>query len=203
MSRINRTGERNVERNGTLPDSRTDVNGIVPDDLHSGLPEPTKVPRSSTEDRGHLESFQRKLQVVRDRVGGVANRYSCGFFLWGPGGVSKSYTVIDELKALNANYRVSNSRMTGRGLFDLLDQYPDCNHVLEDVEQMMADKNAVGVPRSALWGQRPNGGRGPLERWITWSAYGHQREILFTGGLIIISISRCSTWGRSRPSSRA
>ena len=39
--------------------------------------------------------------------------------------------------------------MTGRGLFDTLAKHPDAVHVLEDVEQLMNDKNALGVLRSA------------------------------------------------------
>jgi hypothetical protein len=94
---------------------------------------------------------------------------------------------VQQLQRLGANYRVSNSRVTGRGLFDTLALYPDCVHVIEDAEQMMRDSNAVGVLRSALWGQRRDGDRGPQERWITWLAYGAHMEVLFTGGLIIVS----------------
>src|SRR5262249_24617650 len=47
---------------------------------------------------------------------------------------------------------------------------------------------AQGVLRSALWGQRADGGRGPMERWVTWGSSGKRpREwrFLFTGGLIM------------------
>jgi hypothetical protein len=125
--------------------------------------------------------------MVRDRARGVALGYSAGFFLWGPGGVSKSYTVIQEMHRLQANFRLSNSRMTGRGLFDILAQYPDAIHVIEDNEQMMNDKNALGVLRSALWGQVREGGQGVQERWVTWTAYRISKEIVFTGGIIVIS----------------
>jgi hypothetical protein len=141
----------------------------------------------SPADQRHLEEFERKLQLVRDRVAAVALGYATGFFVDGPGGVSKSYTVLQTLQGLQTNYRVSNSRMTGRGLYDTLAAYPDSVHVLEDVESMMADKTAVGVLRSALWGQRRDGDRGPQERWVTWTAYGTRLEILFTGGIIVVS----------------
>jgi hypothetical protein len=141
----------------------------------------------SPADRQHLEQFEKKLQIVRDGTQGVAQGYGTGLLVWGPGGVCKSHTVNQELQQSQAYYRVSNSHMTGRGLFDLLDKYPDAIHVLEDVEQMMSDKNAIGVLRSALWGQRRDGGRGPQERWITWTAHCKHLETLFTGGIIVIS----------------
>src|SRR5437016_3899853 len=83
-------------------------------------------------DERHLKEFEKKLQLVRDRTTAVALGYANGFSLDGPGGVSKSFTVLQTLEALQANYRVSNSRMTGRGLFDTLDMYPDAIHVVED-----------------------------------------------------------------------
>jgi hypothetical protein len=138
-------------------------------------------------DRQHLEQFEMKMQMVRDRTVGVVHGYSTGFFLYGPGGVSKSFTVLQELQQAQAYYRVSNSRMTGRGLFDMLNMYPDAIHVLEDVEQMMSDKNALGVLRSGLWGQQRDGNRGPPERCITWTAHRTHLEVYFTGGIIVIS----------------
>jgi hypothetical protein len=141
----------------------------------------------SPADQRHLDQFENKLQLVRDRTTGVARRFSTGFFLHGPGGVSKTYTVIAELQRLQANHRLSNARMTGRGLFDTLKSYPDAVHVIEDAEPMMRDGNALGVLRSALWGQRRDGEKGPSERRVTWSAYKTRLEILFTGGVIVIS----------------
>jgi hypothetical protein len=44
------------------------------------------------------------------------------------------------------------------------------------------------VLRSALWGQRADGGRGPMERWVTWGSTGwrpRELRVLFTGGLIM------------------
>lgn len=102
----------------------------------------------SAADARSLAELEKKMQLVRDRVTGVALGYTTGFVLDGPGGVSKSFTVLQTLQQLQANFRVSNSRMTGRGLFDTLAMYPDCVHVIEDVESMMNDKMAVGVLRS-------------------------------------------------------
>ena len=54
--------------------------------------------------------------------------------------------------------------MTGRGLYNALEKFPDSFHVLEDMEQITRDRGAQGVLRSALWGQRREGGKGPMER---------------------------------------
>lgn len=162
-----------VSKNGTSHPSK------------SRLPEshPTP-PKLSAVDEKYLASYLQKLQHVRDRVIGVASGYDTGAIIHGPGGAGKSYTVIDELRTLGAYYRLSNSRMTGRGLFDTLAKYPDAIHVIEDAESMLRDATAIGVLRSALWAS--DGGNGQKDRWITWTAFGHQLEVLFEGGIIMI-----------------
>jgi hypothetical protein len=134
-----------------------------------------------------LASYEKKLHLLRDHVVAVALGYATGLVLWGPPGVSKSYTVTQELDRLTANYILSNSHITGYGLFKKLQMYPDAIHLIEDNEQLGHDKNAVGVLRSALWGQRPLGDTGPVERWVTWAADGEYAKILFTGGVILVS----------------
>ena len=42
--------------------------------------------------------------------------------------------------------------MSGPGLFDMLHDLPEHVHVFEDMEQLWADKKAVGYLRSATWG---------------------------------------------------
>ena len=105
------------------------------------------------EDVELLANLDSKLAVVRDRTRSVALRYTTGFFLYGEGGMGKSYAVLTELDRLNADYKLHNSRMTGRGLFDALCDFPDSIHVLEDMEALFDDRMAQGVLRSALWGQ--------------------------------------------------
>ena len=134
-----------------------------------------------------LQSFEAKLQMIRDRVKGVAHGYATGLFIHGPGGCSKSFTVLETLRQVGANYRLLNSRITGRGLIDELERYPESILVIEDAESMLTDKMAVGVLRSALWGQRPATGTGPIERWVTWTAHRTSKEVLFVGGIVVIS----------------
>jgi hypothetical protein len=139
----------------------------------------------SKEDQKHLKTLEPKLQVVRDRVRGVVQSIHTGFYLWGEGGTSKSFTVLNELQARQADYVLHNSRMTGRGLLDWLQRLPSSIHVIEDCESMFSDKRAWGVLRSALWSQDIH--ERPMRREITWAAFNTVIRFTFTGSLIIIA----------------
>jgi hypothetical protein len=136
------------------------------------------------EDVKLLANLDSKMAVVRDRTRSVALRYTTGFFLYGEGGVGKSYVVLTELDRLKADHKLHNSRMTGRGLFDALCDFPDSIHVLEDMEALFDDRMAQGVLRSALWGlvkdERP-------VRVVTWRSHKTDLRCHFEGGVIIIS----------------
>jgi hypothetical protein len=114
-----------------------------------------------------LATLEKKLELVRDNVRAVAGGYVTGLILWGRGGMSKTFTVLDELRQLQIPHRLSNSRVSGWALFNTLANYPDRVHVLDDVEPLMRDGNALGVLRSALWAQPADGGGCARERWIT------------------------------------
>lgn len=131
-----------------------------------------------------LERLDAKWQIVRDCTASVATGRSTGFYLFGNGGVGKSHNVIAELRRHAVPFKVFNSRMTGRGLFDTLRRYPSAIHVLEDMEHLFNERSAVGVLRSSLWGQRVPGRAGPMERLVTWTTNKTQYEFWFTGGLI-------------------
>jgi hypothetical protein len=137
----------------------------------------------SSEDQKNLKKLNRKLKLIKDRVVGVADYIHPGFYLWGKGGTSKSFTVLEELKRAKADYILHNSRMTGRGLVDVLRGFPTSIHVIEDCESMMADKLSWGVLRSALWSQSK---AKPMVREITWTAFKVNIRFRFTGGIILI-----------------
>ncbi len=149
-----------------------------------GQPERTVGPTLSLTDQRHLDRLDRKLMVVRDRVASVVRGYTSGFFLFGEGGNCKSYTVLQELERLGADYKTHNSRMTGRGLFDVMRKHPDSIHLLEDVEGLFRDPMAQGVLRSALWGQQRGDDQ---ERLVTWNAYKTNLHFYFSGGVIVTS----------------
>lgn len=182
----------NGARNGQAPyPSRRGAEDAARTDDHQGAAGPTPqavveaIPPLSAEDRQHLAQYHEKLQLVRDRVVGVIRGRTTGLYVWGPGGIGKSHTILRTLQDCQANYRLHNSRMDGRGLFTALERDPDAIHVLEDCEQMMRNKNVRGLLRAALWGQR--GDRGPMERIVTWPLSGGKRELRchFEGGLVI------------------
>ena len=139
----------------------------------------------SCEDQRYLDEYEGKLQLVRDYTRGVALHYSNGFFLHGAGGISKSYTVLGELDRLGVNYKLFNSRMSGRGLFDTLQEYADAVHVLEDMERLVNDRDAQGVLRSATWSQKSKDGC--QKRLVTWATARGVESFVFNGGLIMLS----------------
>jgi hypothetical protein len=129
-----------------------------------------------------LASLEKKLALMRDWVTSVAQGYQTGLYVFGAGGLGKSYTVLRHLDALEANYALFNSRMSGKGLFNALREAPDAVHVLEDMERLTRDRDAQGVLRSALWAQP---GR---ERVVTWTtATGGPERFTFRGGVIVLA----------------
>src|SRR6266404_4873734 len=135
-----------------------------------------------TIDQAALDSLEREFHLVRDFVRAVIKGYKTGLFLYGPGGVGKSYTVIDQLKAMEATYKLFNSRMTAKGLFLALKNAPDAIHLLEDMERLTRDPDAQGVLRSALWAQPGH------DRKITWTTASEgPQSFAFRGGIIMIS----------------
>lgn len=88
----------------------------------------------SQNDRRNLAELTKKLQIVKDYVGGVVRRRHTGFFIGGRAGIGKSYTVEGELTRLGEPYKMWNSAMTPRALFDRLAAYPDSTHLFEDIE---------------------------------------------------------------------
>lgn len=139
----------------------------------------------SKSDRLHLKSLEDKQQLVRDYTSSVAKGRTTGYYLYGTGGVGKSYSVMEELARLQVPYKLFNSRMTGRGLYDSLERFPDAIHVLEDMEQLFREGGARGVLRSALWSQGHSRGDGPDERLVTWTTCQMEHQFIFTGGIIM------------------
>jgi hypothetical protein len=132
-------------------------------------------------DQEALSSLEKKLHLVRDHVTAVARGYKTGYYLYGAGGMGKTFTVSQHLKSLGVTYQLLNSRMTSKGLFRTLLGAPDAIHVLEDMEPITKDPDAQGVLRSALWAQPGQ------DRVVTWTtAKEGKQEVVFRGGLILI-----------------
>jgi hypothetical protein len=104
-------------------------------------------------DGAAIASLERKLHVVRDHVRAVADGFKTGLYLYGAGGVGKSFTVLRHLESLDAPFQLYNSRMTAKGLFMAMSGMPDAIHVMEDLERLTRDKDAQSILRAALWAQ--------------------------------------------------
>ena len=133
-------------------------------------------------DNEALGTLEKKLHLVRDHCTAVARGYKTGYYLYGTGGMGKSYTVLRHLEILDVPYQLFNSRMTAKGLFLTLLKAPDAIHVMEDMERLTKDPDAQGVLRSALWAQPGH------DRLVTWTtATEGKQRFVFRGGLILIS----------------
>jgi hypothetical protein len=143
---------------------------------------PTEAkPQGSADPLVRLES---KLDDIRDGVEAIVKGGSFGFYLWGNGGTSKSYTVLEELRRLEANVQYYNSRLTALRLAQLLDAHKSAIFLLEDMERITADKDAQGVLRSALWGQKDGK---YIVRRVQWQSAAYDYDFEFKGGIIMIS----------------
>jgi len=80
--------------------------------------------------------YESKLTLIRDYVRGRGAAVCHGLFSSvATAGISKSHTVLSELEKLGADHKLFNSRMSGRGLFQALAEYPNTTHILEDMER--------------------------------------------------------------------
>ena len=155
-------------------------------DADPGQPRSDSSTHSLSDDESrNLDRLNSRLQLIRDRTTAVAEGWSTGLYLFGEGGIGKSYTVLEQLDRLKVPHKVTNSRLTGKGLFELLEDHPDTIHVLEDMESLCKSSNAAGVLRSALWTATKDKGKGRQERLITWRVGGEKRMVSFTGGIIM------------------
>jgi hypothetical protein len=173
------------QRNGARARHSSDLNRALTDAVRT-IETPVLAPAPNK----HLESLERKLQLIRDYTTRVALGLTPGLFVWGAGGIGKSYTVVRQLDALEANHQLLNSRVTGWGLFCHIEKYPAHVTLIEDAESMFGDRRAIGVLRSALDCQRREGDDGPIERWVTWTGDVNARKskrVLYSGGIIVLS----------------
>lgn len=62
----------------------------------------------SAQDRHHLVRLEKKHQLVRDRIVGVATGRHTGFFLGGRGGIGKSTIIENELRRREIPFILTN-----------------------------------------------------------------------------------------------
>src|SRR5262250_3000507 len=87
----------NSDRNGqALDQTRPDQEHTPHTEHQSGaVPEmASAIPPLSEADQRHLLEYEKKTQLVRDRVVGVIRGRTTGLYLWGPGGTGMSFTIL-------------------------------------------------------------------------------------------------------------
>jgi hypothetical protein len=143
------------------------------------------------QEREALESYNKKLQQVRDTTRLIASGYGNGYYCWGDGGIGKSFNMIAELKAMGLvegkTWFLHNTRLSGPALGDSIEKFPTQPHLFEDIENLFIERTSLNLLRSARWGQEDKDGR--QERIVLYGVKnplkpGEERRVLFTGQML-------------------
>lgn len=139
------------------------------------------VPVGQPTEQDLLQSFERKQQLIRDRVASVVHCYHTGAYLVGRPGTSKSHTVRDELAQHDKAWVYRNARMTPMGLFGFIAEHPEHIIVLDDTVSLFKNDQAVQILLAALDGK-------PGEpRVVTYKSKDEDLKVPFSGAVIAIS----------------
>jgi hypothetical protein len=134
-------------------------------------------------DDDHLRSFDKKLQVIRDRVASVALNYHTGCYVVGRPGTGKTFTIKEELDRLDRPGISTTARMTPWGLWDFMSKHPEHVIVLDDITSLFKSQQAMEILLAALDGK-------PGEvRPVPYRSKDNKADLViaFTGALIAIS----------------
>ncbi len=137
----------------------------------------------SLEDKELVQDFRILLDRIRDRVRGVAEKYQNGTYLVGRAGASKTFTVLEQLKALDVPWAYRNSRMSTWGLFTFLETHPEHVCVIDDISTLFKQPQALQIIMAAL------GGDIGQPRPVHFAARNknERKSFQFNGGIIAIS----------------
>jgi len=130
-----------------------------------------------------LQEIEAQFSIIRDRLWGVCQGHSNGFYLHGPPGISKTHTVKTFLTAKSIPFEYVQGELTGSALFDVIEENPDALIVLDDVSSIFTDKKALQILLAAL-GSSPDGSR---VRKVPYRTARSRRVVDFTGGVVGIS----------------
>jgi hypothetical protein len=160
-----------------------------------GPPVETEIPPLSEADQRALADFQCRQDVLRDLTTGCVHGRHVGAYIFGPPGVSKSFTIVERLRELEANCRVYQ-RITAKPLYLEMERFPSAVFVLDDCEQLLGERSAQTLLRSALGGERVGNLR---ERKVTFSVTGRNARVLTTyfWGAIVFTANRAPATERA------
>ena len=133
------------------------------------------------EDEQHIQTFESKLQLIRDRVASVVHQYHSGCYLVGRPGTSKTFTVKQSLEQELVPWTYRTARMTPMGLFTFIAEHPEHVIVLDDISTLFKSEQALQILLAALDGD-------PAQpRLITYKSKDKSESVWFTGAIIAIS----------------
>jgi hypothetical protein len=132
-----------------------------------------------------LEQLHQQLDLVRTRVISAATRHSNGLFLFGRPGVGKTYAVTEQLKKCGVDWVEAPNGLTPQGTLELLDESADKCILGDDIAEMFSKERTRKYWMRAL-GDRPDHTE---PRRIKYKKEGKEKEIEFTGSVIIITNS--------------
>jgi hypothetical protein len=135
----------------------------------------------SSIDQQFVRQWEKKSQLIRDRVVSVALRYHTAFYLVGRPGTSKTFTVRAELERLEEPWAYQNARMTPMGLFSFLADHPEHVIVLDDIASLFKNDQAMQILLAALDGDPGQ------PRIVRYKSKDKEQTINFTGTVIAIS----------------
>ena len=149
-------------------------------------PSPDGNPRRMNEAQ-HWATLCDKLTEIRDAVYDVIRGRATGFYLFGRGGTSKTYTVLQVFEEYTPNgYVYKNGGLTPQGLFKLLKDngvnHADRHIINDDVYESVASNRSCQYYLAAL--ARP---KGEMERAIAYTKQGVEEVAIFRRGIILIA----------------
>lgn len=129
----------------------------------------------------HIQTFEAKLQLIRDRVKSVIHGYHTGAYLVGRPGTSKTYTVREQLEQSDVPWVYQNARMTPMGLFSFIADHPEHVIVLDDIVSLFKNDQAMQLMMAGLDGTPGS------PRIVSYKSKDTEHRVLFTGAIIAIS----------------
>lgn len=168
--------------------ARNDVNAelALPSLENAGQTAEPEMPPLSEEDQASLAELSKRHQVLHDLTIGCVRGHHTGAYVAGPPGGGKSHTIHSTLRDLKVPWRL-HQRITAKPLYLELEKHPGAVHVVDDCEQILSEKSALTLLRSALGGERVGGHR---ERKVSYSVAGSRARVLshyFFGAIIFTS----------------
>lgn len=129
--------------------------------------------------------------LIKKYIKGLVAGYSNSLIVVSPAGYGKTELVLERMKELNYNenshYKYINNYITPVELYKILEEMKNMKKpqilILDDVEQILADKKIVGILKSALW-QMPNGKRKVC--WVSGTHKIDKQEFEFEGKIIFL-----------------